>query len=70
MFTFLVELGFEMEPWAVFTDVKKKDKMHAHICGGGRVSDGVVSPFAQKKNGKVHVHIFGGIRVRDGAMSL
>jgi len=26
---------------------QKKDKTHAHICGGGRVSDGVMSPFAQ-----------------------
>ena len=32
--------------------------MHPHVCGGGRVSDGVVSPFAKKKKTKcVRVHI-------------
>ena len=42
--------------------------MHPHVCGGSRVSDGVVSPFAKKKKDKVCTcSHFGGVRVRDRA---
>ena len=41
--------------------------MHPHVCGGSRVSDGVVSPFAKKKDKVCTCSHFGGVRVRDRA---
>ena len=45
---FQVWVGFQtMISWLIA--VKKKDKVHAHIFGGGRVSDGTMSPFHSRK---------------------